>query len=274
MDIKKLKVGSIFTNKDIYVTFQCGNMGGMRRSRSTGTLVIISDHTKMYDDKWYGNELHYTGMGKIGDQVLEGNQNKTLAESDKNGVEVHLFEVFKATQYVYQGVFTLSGIPYQTLQIGEDNHMRKVWIFPLKGKNQLPMINEKYLMEYFSHQDALARSMDIMNLRTKAEMQSKRNNQMSHRIVMTDTYIRDPYIARYTKERAHGICQLCGKSAPFQDINGDPYLESHHIIWLSQGGKDTIENTVALCPNCHRKMHVVKSEEDVKILQYRNMQRK
>jgi len=24
---------------------------------------------------------------------------------------------------------------------------------------------------------------------------------------------------------------------------------------LSEGGEDTLENAIALCPNCHRKMH-------------------
>lgn len=64
LNISDLKIGDIVTNKDICEAFHCGNMGGMRRSKATGTLVIISDHTKMYDDKWYGDELHYTGMGK------------------------------------------------------------------------------------------------------------------------------------------------------------------------------------------------------------------
>ena len=45
--------------------------------------------------------------------------------------------------------------------------------------------------------------------------------------------------------------------------NGEPYLETHHIVWLSEGGEDSIENTVALCPNCHRKMHVVNLQEDI-----------
>ncbi|WP_429628901.1 HNH endonuclease [Tunturiibacter psychrotolerans] len=36
-----------------------------------------------------------------------------------------------------------------------------------------------------------------------------------------------------------------------------PYLECHHIVWLARGGDDTIENTVAMCPNCHRRMHVL-----------------
>lgn len=94
MKISELKIGNIYSNADIVETFRCGNMGGMRKSKTTNTLVIVSDHTKgLYDDMWHGNILHYTGMGKIGDQVLKGNQNITLYESNYNGIDVHLFEV-------------------------------------------------------------------------------------------------------------------------------------------------------------------------------------
>ena len=136
MESQKVKpifsVGDVVTNEELYRTFRCGNMGGMRRSKATGTLVIISDHTKMYADKWYRNELHYTGMGRNGDQTIDGNQNKTLLESDHNGVEIHLFEVFEPTKYTYQGIVKLSNKPYQEIQNGEDEHPRKVWMFPLK----------------------------------------------------------------------------------------------------------------------------------------------
>ena len=43
-------------------------------------------------------------------------------------------------------------------------------------------------------------------------------------------------------------------TAPFARADGDAYLATHHVVWLAQGGSDTVENTVALCPNCHRKM--------------------
>lgn len=66
-----------------------------------------------------------------------------------------------------------------------------------------------------------------------------------------------------TRDRANGICQLCHEPAPFTDKNGKPYLEVHHVEWLSRGGKDSIDNTVALCPNCHTKMHVVDAQSDV-----------
>ena len=36
-----LKIGQILKNADIVDTFKCGNMGGMRRSKTTNTLVII-----------------------------------------------------------------------------------------------------------------------------------------------------------------------------------------------------------------------------------------
>lgn len=80
------------------------------------------------------------------------------------------------------------------------------------------------------------------------------------------SYIRDRYVSEYAKRRAHGICQLCAEPAPFIDCNGIPFLETHHIIRLADGGADSIENTVALCPNCHRKMHILNLDEDVRKL--------
>lgn len=87
----------------------------------------------------------------------------------------------------------------------------------------------------------------------------KRDTKASH-------YIRNPKVIEYAKSRAKGVCQLCGAPAPFNDKNGMPYLEVHHIRWLSRGGPDTISNAVALCPNCHSKMHIVDNPDDVEYL--------
>lgn len=108
-----LEIGQIIKNEDIVRIFKCGNMGGMRRSRTTNTLVIVSDYTKgLYHDKWIGGILHYTGMGKSGDQDIHWAQNATLAESDYNGVDVHLFEVIDAGEYIYCGRIELVSKPY------------------------------------------------------------------------------------------------------------------------------------------------------------------
>ncbi len=73
----------------------------------------------------------------------------------------------------------------------------------------------------------------------------------------------------YAKRRARGTCQLCEKPAPFRTRDGEPYLETHHIDPLTDGGEDVIENTVALCPNCHRKMHALNLPVDVRVLKSR-----
>ena len=261
-------VGSTVRNTDIVKEFRCGNMGGMRRSIKTNTLVIISDHTKdLYEDKWIGNVLHYTGMGKSGDQDIHFAQNKTLAESDTNGVDVHLFEVLSAGEYIYNGLVRLCDNPYQEIQKGEDGQPREVWIFPICLQSEQAPIDAAVLDRLQEAKRRKAQRLTAEQLRTKAE--ENQSERASSRAVKTNTFVRNPYVSEYAKLQANGRCQLCGSQAPFKDQNNKPYLETHHIEWLSEGGADTIENTVALCPNCHRKMHVLKLEEDIIKLQKR-----
>lgn len=85
-------------------------------------------------------------------------------------------------------------------------------------------------------------------------------------LVETSVFVRDQTVAEYAKRRASGRCDLCGENAPFLDAQGRPYLECHHIVWLANDGPDTIDNTCALCPNCHRRMHIVSAMSDVKTL--------
>ena len=90
------------------------------------------------------------------------------------------------------------------------------------------------------------------------------------RTTTVSIYRRNPEITHLAKLMARGICRLCEQEGPFMDqtLVGDQalafrFLETHHVRWLSKGGSDSINNTVALCPNCHRKMHHVASERDV-----------
>lgn len=249
-----LRIGEIISNKRLVEIFQCGNMGGMRRSKITETLVIVSDSTKgLYHDEWKSGILYYTGMGKIGDQVLTGNQNRTLYESDTNGVEVHLFEVLEKACYTYRGVYVLADQPYQDQQIDDSGAMRKVWIFPLKPleieDNNISKIQEKDLVA-LSENELVQRSQRcyLSNEPKKSEV---------------TVYYRDPYLKMLVKKIAKGICQLCKEPAPFLDPYGSPYLEEHHVQQLANGGKDEISNVVALCPNCHRKVHIRQDAQDI-----------
>lgn len=262
-----LNIGQVITNDEIRNIFKCGNMGGMRRSNTTNTLTIVTDHTKgLYDDRWEGDILHYTGMGKNGDQDINFAQNRTLNESNKNGVDVFLFEVVKEKEYTYLGSIVLCGEPYQEEQPGEDGRKRKVWIFPVKLKHseEASLIAKSLMEQNFSEKQKKARRLSNTEVKERAEQTGTKN--VGSRNAVVKTYERNPYVTEYAKRRAKGICGLCEQQAPFLNKNGEPYLETHHIEWLANGGEDTIENTVALCPNCHQKMHVVESEDDIKKL--------
>lgn len=68
-------------------------------------------------------------------------------------------------------------------------------------------------------------------------------------------FARDPAVRAWVLSIANGICEFCGQPAPFVGADGAPFLEVHHPRLLSQGGPDTPENVVAVCPNCHRRLH-------------------
>lgn len=87
-------------------------------------------------------------------------------------------------------------------------------------------------------------------------------NDNDRKIIQTTVFERSVYIKEFARRVANGVCQLCDRVAPFKDKHGKPFLEVHHIHYLSKGGSDTIDNVVALCPNCHRKIHHLELSED------------
>ncbi|MED2974274.1 HNH endonuclease [Fictibacillus sp. B-59209] len=262
--IEDLIIGKFYSNNEIAKVFKCSTQGGMRRSHSTNTLVIFSDHTKgIYEDKWIINEhgeevLLYTGMGQEGDQDIEFGQNKTLNESRTNGIRVYLFEALKPGEHIFVGQVELADKPFTDNQAG-----RKVWIFPVRVVGKKYYMPERLIEEKEQEKEKIARKLSDQELLDRA----RNAERLGQRITTTKTYERDKFVSEYAKRRANGTCQLCEQSAPFEDRLGRPYLETHHIKWLSKGGEDTIENTVALCPNCHKKMHTLNLPEDVRKLQ-------
>ncbi|WP_248308276.1 HNH endonuclease signature motif containing protein [Devosia sp. 919] len=76
----------------------------------------------------------------------------------------------------------------------------------------------------------------------------RRSSEVS--IVERSRCVRD-----YVVARASGNCEGCKSPAPFLRANGVPYLEPHHIRRLGDGGPDDPRYVIALCPNCHRRVH-------------------
>ena len=203
-------------------------------------------------------------MGGSGDQSLNFMQNRTLNESVRTDIEIHLFEVFEEKQYFYQGRVKLKSDPYQESQTDENGETRKVWMFPLE------IIDGKPARIEFKTIETLRQKKEKRHQKFLLKHLKKwlKINQIepSKRTTSSETYERDEKVVKYALLRANGICELCEKKAPFNKKDGSPFLEVHHIDFLSNGGDDTIENVSALCPNCHRKMHALEIKEDIEKL--------
>ena len=142
----------------------------------------------------------------------------------------------------------------------------------LKNNNLSDTQNESYLYglakEYLNRQNLLPKSfiesefenaikdsIEIDDVRRQERLKNARKKPEKV-FTTTSTYKRNPDVVVEVLKRANGVCEHCKNQAPFMKTKDNtPYLEVHHKIQLASGGDDTIENALALCPNCHRKMH-------------------
>jgi len=105
----------------------------------------------------------------------------------------------------------------------------------------------------YESEDNIDAQVDMTLLKNKAS----RTNTRPEQVVQTiSTYTRNNTVRSYVKRRSNYSCEMpnCNYIAFIKD-NGEEYIEVHHVVPLSEGGEDSIYNTVALCPNCHRELH-------------------
>jgi 5-methylcytosine-specific restriction protein A len=249
------------SNNQLLKAFGVSNAGGMRWSKKNSHLIIVADHTKsLYEDRRVGEVLYYTGMGRIGDQSLSG-QNARLAAQRETGIPVQLFEVFERNKYIYAGRVTLAEDVYEVSQPDDDGNSRSVFVFPLRlspdGILPTPRTGEIRKIRAKRERDLLKLPAD----RLKDLARQGGPQKPGRREAKTTQYERNEAVVAYVKVKANGRCDLCGNQAPFESKKG-PYLECHHIQPLAKGGPDVVENAIALCPNCHRRMHILNLEKD------------
>lgn len=107
----------------------------------------------------------------------------------------------------------------------------------------------------------LAESLHLSAFDRKKRLQNAPKVPQSMQ-VLSRAFRRNPDVVAEVLVRANGICERCKSVAPFtRASDGSPYLEVHHRITLATGGEDTVENAIAICPNCHRYLHLGKHDD-------------
>lgn len=70
----------------------------------------------------------------------------------------------------------------------------------------------------------------------------------------------DATIRKIVRKECNYSCQICHK----QDDKNNPTFQIHHIQPKSEGGTDEKDNLTLLCPDCHKAIHGIRTQESDK----------
>ncbi|MRN56826.1 restriction endonuclease [Paenibacillus sp. LC-T2] len=91
---------------------------------------------------------------------------------------------------------------------------------------------------------------------------------------------RDPKTAQRAIKKAHSLCEFDSSHTTFvSNASKKNYVEAHHLIPMKfqndfTNSIDTESNILALCPNCHRMIHLARPKEKKELLKSFYEQRK
>lgn len=167
----------------------------------------------------------------------------------------------QATEYYLERIYELYGI--NTLKKAVESvrkHLDYYLTTKTSKQSAIRKILEKYRLiseQHFEHND-LEQSVRLASLDSSDARRLRLKSASQHAELIeapTKRFRRNPDVVAERLYLANGTCEACKSPAPFMRKDGTPYLEVHHKIMLSDGGLDSLDNTEALCPNCHRERH-------------------
>ena len=143
------------------------------------------------------------------------------------------------------------------LKYYKDNKEDRV-AYQLKYERNKRKINKKY---EFTKEE----KREILKKVNKKYYEGVKKTVISKKTVRNNQ-LRDDYI-EYLKNKQNGKiwCEICGQ---WEEI-GEEMLQVHHLIEINGYEKEnkeysTFDDVIAICPNCHRLIHIFGNIEDVK----------
>lgn len=231
-------------------------------SREPGCVICTSGgrHGKKagYADGQQGDgSWIYVGQGTSGDQRIDNAANAKLAAQQRS---VLLFTTREPNSreisqqgygklYVFRGAFNVAGFEFFSPETGSRKGDRLLRFF-------LVPADDSYGYSPQAAATDLGAGYSLGALQMKLREAAK--SAPGKRITTIEYRARSAAVHRYALARANGICECCGAGAPFENDGGIAYLEVHHLWRLADDGPDAPGNVAAVCPNCHRALHLSK----------------
>lgn len=202
-----------------------------------------------YPNEWIveNEQLKYYFYSLNGVFKPEYKYNNAILKSLETETPIYLF-IKNDTVLNLNGIFQFGGDDYNPADESR-------W-FILNKVSSLDTPNPMTTKEYTKEIDKQVRKASRGDERVRRERLGVAPRKPESVPIVTTAFKRNPDVIVEVLARANGLCELCGVPAPFLRASDlSPYLEVHHKIPLADGGDDTVENAIAVCPNCHREEH-------------------
>ena len=259
--IKDLLIGEIVSTGEMMSMFGVKYRGSFRKSSANNLIVIIADRKQNYNTMDENGVIYYRAMG----DSFQYRESKSVYNYRKTNTKLYLFEAYRGNRFCFFGQVEFAKEPYI------DNENRAFFAFKRVDNKERNIYDDvDYGMPNMSEESNNFWSLKTLDnkLYEKAIEFSKNPfaGKKHSKKAIEEANDRKQCIANFVKRRAEGKCDLCNQIAPFKKKDGVPFLECHHVIQIADDGPDTIYNAVALCPNCHRKVHILHSRKDNEVL--------
>lgn len=237
---------------------------------------ILEPFNNNFDfDKWFThiNDQNYFGVGiatiylnRINNKMYSVLNNKTLKALRELGYNISLTKNLKNYKEVYniQNQWIKSFPSINNLYKADSlNHFL---IGTDKGKQLLrDNIYKELIDDSFEQDDIIEEIENDTEFQDETKIlqliiDNEKSNQEKVQVNLK-TYKRYNYLMALIKKYRNYKCQFC--STTIQKENGEYYIEACHIKAKSDGGKDSLNNILILCPNCHKLFDYGKIEKIV-----------
>ena len=203
----------------------------------------------------------FRGVAVPGHPSVSSDEALKIVEMSKDGIPFQN----------YRGIFSLLNIPVVSRPfieellngdlLGEEapttwrewvedeeyNLLPSLQIIPRRTKVS-PVVLEVEEIEHLAEEILMSRIRELDN-KESGELKIKHRESIK--------YARRPELAKLIRKRVGDVCQICGDV--YQSEKG-AYCDTHHVIPLKLGGRDTSDNIMVVCPNCHRKFDLTDVE--------------
>lgn len=240
------EIGRVYNRRaDIHGRFGGQQQGGIITPSKFPLVIIVTGEEGLqhgYSDRFREDGVFdYFGEGQVGPmELVRGNQ--AIARHSVDGKSLLLFRKTKSGLR-FEGEMVCESYRTEIAKDREGND-REAIVFELRALGSVVEVVDDIKGDPTNLSELFKRAMESASV-------GKSTTGVGTRTV----YQRSNDIRLYVLTRASGVCEGCESPAPFTRKDGSPYLEPHHIRRVSDGGPDHPAFVIALCPNCHRRVH-------------------